>query len=176
MAGRAACIGKTPSKARSFSIKTVNWSLRRRHTRGHCRRERTRHVPYTQSQTALVRFAIACTGSVARVVYSRLFPNTTTRNQRCTVGCPTCGALIYSNIGGKQASFVNASGFSQCSEGRGLRRLDNLRYISRCSINWTPILTKPQTGRLNKSPHTVHAIANCSKTRSDKNRVKRRLS
>src|SRR5215475_5616813 len=53
MAGRAACIGKTPSRARSFSIKRVKSSLRRRHTRGHCRRERTRHVPYTQSQTAL---------------------------------------------------------------------------------------------------------------------------
>src|SRR6266545_1404164 len=25
--------------------------------------------------------------------------STTTRNQRCTVGCPTCGALSYSNIG-----------------------------------------------------------------------------
>jgi hypothetical protein len=45
---------------------------------------------------SLERFAIACTGAVARVVYSRTFPS----------------------------------------------------------------LTKPQTGRLNKSPHTVHAIAN----------------
>src|SRR5262249_24117142 len=53
MAGRAACIGKTPSRARLFSIKTVNWSLRRRHTRGHCRRERTRRVSYAQSQTPL---------------------------------------------------------------------------------------------------------------------------
>src|SRR6266540_5372855 len=34
---------------------------------------------------------------------------------------------------GKQALFVYASGFSQCSEDRELRRLDNLRYISRCS-------------------------------------------
>src|SRR6266545_3223436 len=68
-------------------------------------------------------------------IISGLINCTTTRNQRCTVGCPTCGALSYSNIGGKQAPFVNASGFSQCSEDRGLRRLDNLRYISRCSIS-----------------------------------------
>src|SRR6266542_6601166 len=25
--------------------------------------------------------------------------STTTRNQRCTVGCPNCGGLSYSNIG-----------------------------------------------------------------------------
>src|SRR5262245_41989132 len=49
-------------------------------------------------QRPLERFAIACTGAVARVVYSRMFPS----------------------------------------------------------------LTTPQTERLNKSPHTVHAIANRS--------------
>src|SRR6266540_6050651 len=73
-------------------------------------------------------------------IISGLINCTTTRNQRCTVGCPTCGALSYSNIGGKQAPFVNASGFSQCSEDRGLRRLDNLRYISRCSTKSTVLL------------------------------------
>jgi hypothetical protein len=31
---------------------------------------------------------------------------------------------------------------------------------SRLFPDWTPDLTKPQTGRLNKSPHTVGAIAN----------------
>jgi len=52
----------------------------------------------------LERFANACTGAVARVVYARAFPS----------------------------------------------------------------LTKPQTGRLNKSPHTVHAIANRHKIREVK--------
>jgi hypothetical protein len=40
----------------------------------------------------------------------------------------------------------------------------NINCRSVCAIetrsNWTPDRTGPQTGRLNKSPHTVHAFAN----------------